>query len=84
MTALYDVRKASRFFTKGPTIVRAVSDGGSRSPCCLRLGARRASGYAAHENGDEWPFLPSFSNSSPNALIRDRVARATVRVVVTG
>ena len=26
MTALYDVRKASRFFTKGPTIVRAVSD----------------------------------------------------------
>ena len=26
MTALYDVRKASRFFTKGPAIVRAVSD----------------------------------------------------------
>jgi putative ABC transport system ATP-binding protein len=26
MTALYDVRKASRFFTKGPTVVRAVSD----------------------------------------------------------
>jgi len=26
MTALYEVRKASRFFTKGPTVVRAVSD----------------------------------------------------------
>jgi putative ABC transport system ATP-binding protein len=26
MTALYDVRKASKFFTKGPAVVRAVSD----------------------------------------------------------
>jgi putative ABC transport system ATP-binding protein len=26
MTALYDVRKASKFFSKGPTVVRAVSD----------------------------------------------------------
>jgi putative ABC transport system ATP-binding protein len=26
VTSLYDVRNASRFFTKGPTIVRAVSD----------------------------------------------------------
>jgi hypothetical protein len=36
------------------------------------------------ENGDEKPLLPSKERLSPNALTRDRTARATVSVELAG
>src|SRR4029450_4915717 len=56
-------------------------DGGLRGQAPQR---RRGSGHAAQEKGAERPFLPVLSNCSPNALTRDAVALAMVRVELGG